>query len=57
MIECDFCGAVTRVIENRCMACGRPTLQDWPDDYDRAQIICRTEANQLTLGETKAYSK
>ena len=43
MIECDFCGAVPRVIDNRCLACGLPTLGDWPDEYEKTTVEESTE--------------
>ena len=24
MVDCDWCGAVTRVVDGRCLACGLP---------------------------------
>ncbi len=48
MIDCDFCGAVTRVIENRCMACGMPTLGDYPDELTDVRLMCVTSTEKLT---------
>jgi len=54
MIDCDFCGAVTRVVDNRCLACGLPVLGDWPDAFDGVRRMCATSQNHLTQDKTGA---
>ena len=57
MIDCDFCGAVTRVIDNRCLSCGRSTLADWPDERGNVRQICVTRRDKAGQNRSGVANK
>lgn len=43
MIDCDFCGAATRLINHCCTQCGKPMLADWyTDEQGNVRQMCVT---------------
>lgn len=58
MIDCDFCGAVTRTINHRCIACGKPMFADWHTDVQgNVRQMCVTRRDKARQDETSAYNK
>ena len=58
MINCDFCGAVTRTINHRCIACGKPMFSDWHTDVQgNVREMCGTRRDKAGQDETGAYNK
>ena len=58
MIDCDFCGSATRLINHRCTQCGKPMFSDWyTDEHGNVREMCVTRRDKAGQYETNAYNK
>ena len=57
MIECDFCGAITRIVAGKCTACGRMYYANVSAAGEAGKIETKTKVSKAGLSAANATGK